>query len=97
MSRVVTEKVVTETMVRVENVHRSYRQGAGAVHALRGVPCEVPRGQLVAVEGRSGSGKTALPDIVGGLDEPGQGRAEVDRDGPSALGEDAPPALRRLP
>ncbi|MEU2876586.1 ABC transporter ATP-binding protein [Streptomyces sp. NPDC007070] len=95
MSQVVTEAVGTETMVRVENVHKSYGQGAGAVHALRGVSFEVPRGELVALKGRSGSGKTTLLNIVGGLDEPDQGRVEVDGDDLSALGEDGLLALRR--
>ncbi|EFF93575.1 MULTISPECIES: ABC transporter ATP-binding protein [unclassified Streptomyces] len=95
MSQVVTETVGTETMVRVENVHKSYGQGAGAVHALRGVSFEVPRGELVALKGRSGSGKTTLLNIVGGLDEPDQGRVEVDGDDLSALGEDGLLALRR--
>ncbi|MGW4276299.1 ABC transporter ATP-binding protein [Streptomyces seoulensis] len=88
-------QVVTETMVRVEDVHKSYGQGAGAVHALRGVSFEVPRGELVALKGRSGSGKTTLLNIVGGLDEPDRGRVEVDGDDLSGLGEDGLLALRR--
>ncbi|GAA5044738.1 ABC transporter ATP-binding protein [Streptomyces similanensis] len=88
-------QVVTEAMVRVENVHKSYGQGAGAVHALRGVSFEVPRGELVALKGRSGSGKTTLLNIVGGLDEPDRGRVEVDGDDLSGLGEDGLLALRR--
>ncbi|MFI2641146.1 ABC transporter ATP-binding protein [Streptomyces sp. NPDC018610] len=88
-------QVVTETMVRVENVHKSYGQGAGAVHALRGVSFEVPCGELVALKGRSGSGKTTLLNIVGGLDEPDEGRVEVDGHDLSGLGEDGLLALRR--
>jgi len=88
-------QVVTETMVRVENVHRSYGHGAAAVHALRGVSFEVPRGELVALKGRSGSGKTTLLNIVGGLDVPDQGRVVVDGLDLSALGEDGLLALRR--
>ncbi|MCD7443086.1 ABC transporter ATP-binding protein [Streptomyces lincolnensis] len=88
-------QVVTETMVRVENVHKSYGDGAGAVHALRGVSFEVPRGELVALKGRSGSGKTTLLNIVGGLDTPGRGRVEVDGLDLADLGEDGLLALRR--
>ncbi|PZH09247.1 ABC transporter [Streptomyces sp. NTH33] len=88
-------QVVTETMVRVENVHKSYGQGAGAVHALRGVSFELPRGELVALKGRSGSGKTTLLNIVGGLDEPDEGRVHVDGRDLSELGEDGLLALRR--
>ncbi|MET9385949.1 ABC transporter ATP-binding protein [Streptomyces sp. NPDC002928] len=88
-------RVVTETMVRVEDVRKSYGRGAAAVHALRGVSFEVPRGELVALKGRSGSGKTTLLNIVGGLDEPDTGRVTVDGLDLAELGEDGLLALRR--
>ncbi|GAA2879280.1 ABC transporter ATP-binding protein [Streptomyces mexicanus] len=88
-------QVVTDTMVRVENVHKSYGHGAAAVHALRGVSFEVPRGELVALKGRSGSGKTTLLNIVGGLDRPDRGRVHVDGRDLADLGEDGLLALRR--
>jgi putative ABC transport system ATP-binding protein len=88
-------QVVTETMVRVENVHKTFGGGAGAVHALRGVSFEVPRGELVALKGRSGSGKTTLLNIVGGLDTPDRGRVAVDGVDLAELDEDALLALRR--
>ncbi|MEU5887453.1 ABC transporter ATP-binding protein [Streptomyces sp. NPDC047461] len=88
-------QVVTETMVRVENVHKSFGRGAGVVHALRGVSLEVPRGELVALKGRSGSGKTTLLNIVGGLDTPDEGRVEVDGRDLAGLDEDGLLALRR--
>ncbi|MGW4046296.1 ABC transporter ATP-binding protein [Streptomyces sp. NPDC004721] len=88
-------QVITETMVRVEDVHKSYGQAAAAVHALRGVSFEVPQGELVALKGRSGSGKTTLLNIVGGLDEPDRGRVHVDGRDLSELGEDGLLALRR--
>ncbi|RZB16076.1 ABC transporter ATP-binding protein [Streptomyces sp. F001] len=88
-------QVVTETMVRVENVHKSYGEGAAAVHALRGVSFDVPRGELVALKGRSGSGKTTLLNIVGGLDEPDRGRVVVDGLDLSGLGENGLLELRR--
>ncbi|MFD3308497.1 ABC transporter ATP-binding protein [Streptomyces sp. NPDC058656] len=95
MSQVVAETVVTETMVRVENVHRSYGSGATAVHALRGVSFDIPRGELVALKGRSGSGKTTLLNLVGGLDEPDDGRITVDGLDLSGLGENGLLELRR--
>ncbi|AWT45974.1 MULTISPECIES: ABC transporter ATP-binding protein [Streptomyces] len=88
-------QVVTETMVRVEEVHKSYGREAAAVHALRGVSFEVGRGELVALKGRSGSGKTTLLNIVGGLDTPDRGRVTVDGSDLSALGEEGLLALRR--
>ncbi|OIJ93273.1 ABC transporter ATP-binding protein [Streptomyces colonosanans] len=88
-------QVVTGTMVRVENVHKSYGQEAAAVHALRGVSFDIPRGELVALKGRSGSGKTTLLNVVGGLDTPDRGRVTVDGLDLSELGEDGLLALRR--
>ncbi|MEU0943269.1 ABC transporter ATP-binding protein [Streptomyces canus] len=88
-------QVVTETMVRVEDIHRSFGEGAAAVHALRGVSFEVPRGELVALKGRSGSGKTTLLNIVGGLDRPDRGRVELGGVDIAGLNEDGLLALRR--
>ncbi|MFF9178516.1 ABC transporter ATP-binding protein [Streptomyces sp. NPDC014793] len=88
-------RVITETMVRVEDVHKSYGRGAAAVHALRGVSLEIPRGELVALKGRSGSGKTTLLNIVGGLDAPDRGRVEVDGQDLAGLGESGLLELRR--
>ena len=88
-------QVLTETMVRVEDVHKSYGRGAAAVHALRGVSFEVPRGELVALRGRSGSGKTTLLNLVGGLDTPDRGRVEVDGRQLGELGENDLLRLRR--
>ncbi|MER6500676.1 ABC transporter ATP-binding protein [Streptomyces sp. NPDC001455] len=88
-------QVVAGTMVRVEDVHKSYGQGAAAVHALRGVSFDIPRGELVALKGRSGSGKTTLLNVVGGLDAPDRGRVTVDGLDLSELGEDGLLALRR--
>ncbi|MFJ8939773.1 ABC transporter ATP-binding protein [Streptomyces sp. NPDC102365] len=92
---VMTDAVVTDTMVRVEDVHRSYGSGATAVHALRGVSFDIPRGELVALKGRSGSGKTTLLNLVGGLDEPDGGRITVDGLDLSGLGENGLLELRR--
>ncbi|MCX4904848.1 ABC transporter ATP-binding protein [Streptomyces sp. NBC_00878] len=94
MSQVVSQ-VGTDTMVRVENVHRSYGSGATAVHALRGVSFDIPRGELVALKGRSGSGKTTLLNLVGGLDEVDEGRITVDGLDLSGLGENGLLELRR--
>src|SRR6476469_7322323 len=88
-------QVVTETMVRVADIHRSFGEGAAAVHALRGVSFEIPRGELVALKGRSGSGKTTLLNLVGGLDAPDSGRITVDGTDLSQLGENGLLELRR--
>ena len=55
---------MTDTpMVVVSELSRSYGSGEGAVHALRSVSFTVPRGELVALVGRSGSGKARNYDL----------------------------------
>ncbi len=51
--------------------------GGVPVHALRGISLTIRRGHLVALVGRSGSGKTSLLNIIGGLDSPDAGEVSV--------------------
>jgi putative ABC transport system ATP-binding protein len=50
----------------------------GVVHAVRAVTIQVGRGQLVALRGRSGSGKTTFLSMVGALDRPTSGTVSID-------------------
>ena len=68
----------TGPMVVTEDLRREFRSGDGVIAALGGVTLQIPRGQLVAVRGRSGSGKTTFLSLVGGLDRPTSGRVVVD-------------------
>lgn len=85
----------TGGMVVVEDLRRTYGSGNTAVHALRGVSFTVPRGELVALRGRSGSGKTTVLNLVGGLDVPDGGRIILDGTDLAGLGADELLALRR--
>jgi putative ABC transport system ATP-binding protein len=64
-------------VVAVAGVTRTFGHGHTATQALRGVSFTVPVGALVALQGRSGSGKTSLLNIVGGLDRPDTGQVLV--------------------
>jgi putative ABC transport system ATP-binding protein len=65
-------------MVETHDLSRDYPMPGGAVHAVRGVNLQVARGQLVALLGRSGSGKTTFLSLVGALDRPTRGNVSVD-------------------
>ena len=62
--------------VRFENVHRVF-PGAVPRHALREVSMEVAPGDFCVVQGPSGSRKTTLLALAGGLDRPTSGRVWV--------------------
>ncbi|HYL40136.1 MAG TPA: ATP-binding cassette domain-containing protein, partial [Candidatus Binatus sp.] len=51
-------------MIEAHDLTRDYPMPAGVVHALRDVNLQVGRGQLVALRGRSGSGKTTFLSLV---------------------------------
>ena len=85
---------MTEPIISVDNVHKSYLMGKEAVPALRGVSLEIEPGDFVCLMGPSGSGKTTLLNIIGGLDEPSRGHVTVDGENLVALSENKLARLR---
>ena len=55
-------------MLALTDVDKTYRGRNFAVHALRLLSLEVPKGQYLSVVGKSGSGKSSLMKIIGLLD-----------------------------
>ncbi len=68
---------MNDTIVRIEQVTKVYRQDSIEVHALGGVNLEIGKGDFSVLVGPSGSGKTTLLNMIGGLDAPTAGRIWV--------------------
>lgn len=60
-------------MIRVRGVHKTF----GKAHTLRGVDLEVREGEVVALMGASGGGKSTLLRCIAGLEQPDQGTIEL--------------------
>jgi len=74
--------------MELAGVHKTYRSGALAVAALRGITLTIAAGEYVAVMGPSGSGKSTLMHILGCLDVPTQGRYELAGEDVGAMSEE---------
>jgi putative ABC transport system ATP-binding protein len=64
-------------LIVADNIHKDYKVGDVAVHALQGVGFEIEPASFVSFVGPSGSGKTTLLNLVGCLDKPSSGTLRV--------------------
>ena len=86
---------MTTAMLEMTEVSKIYGTGAAQVDALKRVNLSVRRGELVAVMGPSGSGKSSLLTIAGSLEEPTTGQVLVNGTDLSRLPQDDQARLRR--
>jgi putative ABC transport system ATP-binding protein len=66
-----------DTIVFMNNVHKTYLLGIEGVPALRGVSLSVKRGEFVCIFGTSGGGKTTMLNIMGTIDKPTKGELKL--------------------
>ncbi len=65
-------------VVLLEDVSKKYKLGAERISALKNVSVSIQQGEFVAITGTSGSGKSTMLQLIGGLDKPSEGQVVID-------------------
>ena len=60
-------------IIRMENIHKFYKNGRDYLEALKGVSLTLHQGEMLAIMGSSGSGKSTLLNIIGAIDSADEG------------------------
>ena len=76
------------------NLCKTFAEGSLQVEVLKGIDLSVEQGSRLAIIGSSGSGKSTLLHLLGGLDEPSEGKVMVAGQAMSALSEQDKGVLR---
>ncbi len=74
-------------LIKLEGLTKLYQMGDTVVRALDGVDLEIHRGEMVAITGASGSGKSTMMHLIGCLDRPTRGRYILDGEDVSRLSD----------
>jgi putative ABC transport system ATP-binding protein len=76
-------------MYRLSGITKTYQQKNKKVTALTGVDLVIPQGQLVAIQGPTGGGKSTLLQMLGALDRPTSGTISLGEHDIAKLGDHA--------
>ena len=82
-------------ILEAHDLVKRYALGDGSVDALRGVSLSVAKGEFVAIMGSSGSGKSTMLHLLGGLDRPSEGTVLIDGINISQLNDEEATLTRR--
>ena len=73
------QKTSNTPILRVTNIHKRYHMGRyNDLDVLKGIDMDVQEGEIIAIVGPSGVGKSTLLHIIGILDRPSEGHVEID-------------------
>ena len=76
------------SIIHLENLHKSYFMGKQAIPVLNGVTLDIFKNEYVALMGPSGSGKSTLMNILGCLDSPTKGNYILNNQDVSKMSDD---------
>lgn len=75
--------------ISIKNINKHFQQGKKTIHVLNDVSLEVKTGEIIALLGKSGSGKTTILSLLAGLDKPDHGSILIDEQDLTKLSEEA--------
>ncbi len=73
-----TSYTMNNSIIKVNNLNKSYHMGSNVLHVLKGIDLDIKSGEMVSVMGASGSGKSTLLNILGMLDGHDEGEYYLD-------------------
>lgn len=85
---------MTPELLRCENLSKIYQEGENQTQVLNNVSFSMQNGELVAIVGSSGSGKSSLLHLLGGLDQATSGEVFIKGQSLQKLSRDALAKLR---
>ena len=86
---------MSDVVLKLSGVVRTYRQGLVNLEVLRGIDLEVRAGEIVALVGPSGAGKSTLLHVAGLLEPPDEGEVTISGESAGTLNDDGRTRLRR--
>ena len=98
MKKTVTSKKTDtqEPILQISELHKRYNEGkSNEVHALRGIDLTIRKGDMAAIMGISGCGKTTLLNMIGHLDRRSSGKIVIDNVDTATLSDSKMTAFRR--
>lgn len=82
------------TLIVLNDITKTYRMGATSQTVLHGVSFSVAKGEMIALMGQSGSGKSTIMNIIGLLDKPSSGQYYLQSNDVSTLSDNEMASLR---
>ncbi len=79
--------MMSNTVIRLQNVKRFFMVGDFIVKALDGVSVEIQKGEFTSIMGPSGSGKSTMMNLIGCLDTPTNGLIDIDGENTAGMSE----------
>jgi len=91
----ITTKTKRETIIKVTDLHKTFRVGNQDIEVLKGISLEIGRGDFAIIFGPSGCGKSTLLHTILGMEKPTSGQVELEKTSLYEMTEDEMVSYRK--